>query len=283
MLDQNVLRLDAIHPDARRNQTVILPPSKKEFQDFILSVFKLREHLAADANGTALMEDVLNKLCSYYNSDPVARAGRYVIQNILRQHPHLHYSETRVTEWGFEVVVSCDNCGQRETHRVVNCTVDVVAAVTLSKHEPCKKLHRRLQLGDIEIDFEGRKVRGRKQQERLTPKEFDFLSYLAAHANRVVTHRELLSEVWGSKTGGEKEYLRVFINHLRKKIERAPEDPRYLLTEYGLGYRLRLPDLTRPVVPALARSARKEIKTGMAALTASPDNVPQSNLQAAAP
>jgi len=260
MLDQNVLRLDAIHPDARWNQTIVLPPSKKEFQDFILSVFKLREHLVADADGTALMEDALNKLCRYYNSDSIARAGRYVIRNILNHHPHLHYTETRVTEWGFEVVVSCDNCGRRETHCVVNCAVDVVAARTLSKHETCKKLHRRLQLGDVEIDFEGRKVRGLKQQGRLTPKEFDLLSYLAAHANRVVTHRELLSKVWGSKTAGEKEYLRVFINRLRKKIERAPEDPRYLLTEHGLGYRLRLPDPTRPVVPTLARSARKEIK-----------------------
>lgn len=107
---------------------------------------------------------------------------------------------------------------------------------------PLELHRRRLRLGDIEIDFEGREVKGRKQQERLTPKEFDLLSYLAAHANRVVTHRELLQEVWGSDTGGEKEYLRVFINRLRKKIERVPEDPKYLLTEHWLGYRLRLPD-----------------------------------------
>jgi len=107
---------------------------------------------------------------------------------------------------------------------------------------PLEFNRRRLRLGDIEIDFEGREVKGRKQQERLTPKEFDLLSYLAAHANRVVTHRELLQEVWGSETGGEKEYLRVFVNRLRKKIERTPDDPKYLLTEHWLGYRLRLPD-----------------------------------------
>ena len=107
---------------------------------------------------------------------------------------------------------------------------------------PLEFQRRRLRLGDIEIDFEAREVKGRKQQERLTPKEFDLLSYLASHANRVVTHRELLQEVWGSETGGEKEYLRVFINRLRKKIERAPDDPKYLLTEHWLGYRLRLPE-----------------------------------------
>jgi len=107
---------------------------------------------------------------------------------------------------------------------------------------PLEFERRHLRLGEIEIDFEAREVRGRKQQEKLTPKEFDLLSYLAAHANRVVTHHELLKEVWGSETGGEKEYLRVFINRLRKKIERTPDDPKYLLTEHWLGYRLRLPD-----------------------------------------
>jgi two-component system KDP operon response regulator KdpE len=107
---------------------------------------------------------------------------------------------------------------------------------------PLEFHRRRLRLGDIEVDFEAREVRGRKQQEKLTPKEFDLLSYLATHANRVVTHRELLQEVWGSDTGGEKEYLRVFVNRLRKKIERAPDDPKYLVTEHWLGYRLRLPE-----------------------------------------
>lgn len=110
----------------------------EEFQDLILAVAKLREHLATDSVGTALSEDVLNKLCRYYNSDPVARAGQDVIRNILGKHPHLHHKETRVAEWGFEVVVSCDNCGQEERHEVVNGTVDVAAALMLGKHEACK-------------------------------------------------------------------------------------------------------------------------------------------------
>ena len=99
---------------------------------------------------------------------------------------------------------------------------------------------KRLRLGQIEIDFEAREVTGGKEQERLTPKEFDLLSYLVAHPNKIVSHRELLQEVWGSEAGDEKEYLRVFVNRLRKKIESTPEDPQYLLTEPWVGYRLRL-------------------------------------------
>jgi hypothetical protein len=110
----------------------------KEFQEFILAVSKLREHLVADAPGTALVEDALNKLCRYYNSDPIAREGRYVIQNILSQHPHLHSKDTRVADWGYEVVVSCDNCGAEEKHQVVNSVVDIATALYLGKHEACK-------------------------------------------------------------------------------------------------------------------------------------------------
>jgi two-component system KDP operon response regulator KdpE len=102
---------------------------------------------------------------------------------------------------------------------------------------PCS----RLQLGDIAIDFEGREVQVQSQQEKLTPKEWDVLQYLAAHPNRTITHRELLRDVWGADAGDEKEYLRVFINRLRKKIESTPNNPQYILTEPWLGYRLRLP------------------------------------------
>jgi two-component system, OmpR family, KDP operon response regulator KdpE len=113
---------------------------------------------------------------------------------------------------------------------------------TLRRRAPSQEFSRnRLKLGEIEIDFEAREVRGGKEQERLTPKEFDLLSYLAAHANKIVTHRELLQAVWGSEAGDEKEYLRVFVNRLRKKIEASPDDPQYLLTEPWVGYRLRLP------------------------------------------
>jgi two-component system KDP operon response regulator KdpE len=90
---------------------------------------------------------------------------------------------------------------------------------------------------DLEIDFETRKVRARGADVRLTPKEFDLLRYLVAHTGKPVTHRELLQGVWGPDYGDEPEYLRVFINQVRKKIEPNPTKPKYILTEPWVGYR----------------------------------------------
>jgi hypothetical protein len=109
-----------------------------ELLEFMQAVAKLRQHVAADPKGTALVTDALNKLCRYYNSDPIARQGRYVIQNVLGQHPHIHHSEKRIADWGFEIVVNCDNCGEEEKHEVVNGVVDIAAALMLGKHEDCK-------------------------------------------------------------------------------------------------------------------------------------------------
>ncbi len=100
----------------------------------------------------------------------------------------------------------------------------------------------RISLKDVEVDFVSRQVTVRGRNVRLTPKEFDLLRYLVTHANRVIAHRELLQAVWGPDYGDEVEYLRVFINQLRKKIESQPVKPRYLLTEPWIGYRFRLPD-----------------------------------------
>jgi two-component system KDP operon response regulator KdpE len=99
-----------------------------------------------------------------------------------------------------------------------------------------------LKLGEIEIDFEARRINANGKQVRLTIKEFDLLFYLAAHANKTITHRELLQEVWGPDYGGEQEYLRVFVNRLRKKIEASPSSPKFLVTEPWVGYRLELPE-----------------------------------------
>jgi two-component system KDP operon response regulator KdpE len=99
-----------------------------------------------------------------------------------------------------------------------------------------------LKLDDIEIDFEARRINAGGKLVRLTIKEFDLLFYLAAHANKTITHRELLQEVWGPDYGGEQEYLRVFVNRLRKKIEASPSSPKFLVTEPWVGYRLELPE-----------------------------------------
>src|SRR5438477_8707656 len=90
---------------------------------------------------------------------------------------------------------------------------------------------------DLEIDFETRKIRSGKKAVRLTPKEFDMLRYLVSHAGKPVPHRELLQAVWGPDYGDQTDYLRVFITHLRKKIEPNPAKPQYILTEPWVGYR----------------------------------------------
>jgi two-component system, OmpR family, KDP operon response regulator KdpE len=98
-----------------------------------------------------------------------------------------------------------------------------------------------MTLEDLEIDFQTRRVVVADRQARLTPKEFELLRYLATHPNQAIAHRELLQSVWGLEYGDEVEYLRVFVNQLRKKIERDPSNPRYLLTEPWFGYRFQLP------------------------------------------
>ena len=94
---------------------------------------------------------------------------------------------------------------------------------------------------DLEIDFETRKIRAGEKNVRLTPKEFDLLRYLVSQAGKPVPHRELLQAVWGPDYGDQTDYLRVFITHLRKKIEPNPGNPKYILTEPWLGYRFTSP------------------------------------------
>lgn len=102
----------------------------------------------------------------------------------------------------------------------------------------------RLTLGSVEVDFDTRHVVARGRNVRLTPKEFELLSYFVTHANKVLPHRELLQAVWGPDYGDQVDYLRVFVNQLRKKIETKPSSPAYLLTEPWVGYRLQLlPDM----------------------------------------
>jgi two-component system KDP operon response regulator KdpE len=100
----------------------------------------------------------------------------------------------------------------------------------------------RLKLDDVEINFESRRIIVAGKPIRLTSKEYDLLFYLAANRNRTISHRELLREVWGSEHVDERKYLRVFINRLRKKIEASPREPKFLLTEPFIGYRLQTPE-----------------------------------------
>ncbi len=93
----------------------------------------------------------------------------------------------------------------------------------------------------LSIDFSARQVIADGQPVRLTPKEFDLLQMLVSNANRPIAHRKLLQTLWGPEYGNELEYLRVFVSQLRKKIERDPAHPEYILTEPWVGYRFVLP------------------------------------------
>jgi len=98
-----------------------------------------------------------------------------------------------------------------------------------------------VRFDDVEINFNTRRVVVGEREARLTPKEFDLLQYLVAHPNIPIPHAKLLQSVWGPDYGDEVEYLRVFINQLRKKIEKNPSNPKYLITEPWVGYRFCLP------------------------------------------
>jgi two-component system, OmpR family, KDP operon response regulator KdpE len=97
------------------------------------------------------------------------------------------------------------------------------------------------QSGDLSIDFNKRLVALRGQPVRLTPKEFELLRFLVVNQGKALPHRRLLQAVWGPDYGEETEYLRVFVNQLRKKIEPDPHNPRYIHTEPWVGYRFEPP------------------------------------------
>ncbi len=98
------------------------------------------------------------------------------------------------------------------------------------------------RVGTLEVDLVRRVVRVSGAEVRLSPKQYRLLQTLVANAGKVVTHRQLLSEVWGAAHRDDVQYLRVFVRKLRSRIEADPARPAYLLTELGVGYRLRTPD-----------------------------------------
>lgn len=95
-----------------------------------------------------------------------------------------------------------------------------------------------LKVGDVEIDNPRHRVTRGGGEVKLTPKEFELLSFLSRHAGRVLTHRQILTAVWGPAHTEDTQYLRVYIGQLRHKIEANADDPRLIMTEPGVGYRI---------------------------------------------
>jgi two-component system KDP operon response regulator KdpE len=106
-------------------------------------------------------------------------------------------------------------------------------------HDPAGAPTPVFQLGDWRIDQTRREVTVAGQQVHLTPNEYKLLTTLVKHAGLVLTHHQLLKEVWGSVQGAQPHYLRVYMAQLRQKLEADPARPKYLITEPGVGYRLR--------------------------------------------
>jgi len=96
------------------------------------------------------------------------------------------------------------------------------------------------RLGDLSVDLVRRIVKVGTREVKLSPKEYDLLRVLVQHAGKVLTHKFLLGELWDDLT--DAQYLRVYVRQLRQKIEADPEQPQYILTETGIGYRLRALD-----------------------------------------
>jgi len=96
--------------------------------------------------------------------------------------------------------------------------------------------------GDLEVDFSKRVVKHQGQIVKLTRTEYELLAYLVSNCGKVLTHKELLHNVWGPEYGEESEYVRVFIRQLRRKIEDDPSNPRFIVTEPRIGYRFIKPE-----------------------------------------
>lgn len=115
---------------------------------------------------------------------------------------------------------------------------ELVARMHAVARRPTGGMYSRIvRLDSVEIDLESHEVKRGEAVDHLTSKEFKLLYYFIQNAGKVVTHRRLLQAVWGPDYGNEVEYLRVFINQLRKKIEPDPAHPKYILTEPSFGYR----------------------------------------------
>jgi two-component system, OmpR family, KDP operon response regulator KdpE len=107
----------------------------------------------------------------------------------------------------------------------------------LRRFAPPDSQARIIEVGDFRVDLDAHVVSVQGREVRLTPKEFELITYFARHPGKVITHRTLLAAVWGGNSTEQPEYLRVFIGQLRKKIEADSSSPRFIVTDPWVGYR----------------------------------------------
>lgn len=114
-----------------------------------------------------------------------------------------------------------------------------VRAVLRRKQEQPSTPSALFESGDLKVDFTARKVSVSGSEVRLTPTEYELLRLFILHADKTLTHRQLLTQIWGPEATTETQYLHVFIRQLRRKLELDPAKPRHFVTEPGVGYRFR--------------------------------------------
>jgi two-component system KDP operon response regulator KdpE len=157
----------------------------------------------------------------------------------------------QVREWSHVPIVVVSAVGdEREKVRALDAGADDYVTKPFGSQELAARLRavlRRateagnepaIEVGDLVVDLADRRVRRGDEHIHLTPTEFDLVRVLAQNRGRLVTHRQLLREVWGPAYGDETHYLRVHVAHIRRKLELDPSRPRYVITEPGVGYRL---------------------------------------------
>ncbi len=159
---------------------------------------------------------------------------------------------SRVREWS-EVPIIVLSAREREAEKIesldlgaddyVNKPFNVGELMARMRTAQRHRIQRKaevpiLRVGDLEIDSVRHRATRAGNEIRLTPKEFELLSFLARHAGRVLTHKQVLAAVWGPAHTEDTQYLRVYIGQLRQKIEARPDDPKIILTEPGIGYRI---------------------------------------------
>jgi two-component system, OmpR family, KDP operon response regulator KdpE len=167
--------------------------------------------------------------------------GMEACRLIHRDYPHLPIIMLTIRDEQDDKVEALDAGADdyvTKPFQIRELTARLRAAIRRSKLLPAT-LNSLSVIGGLTLDPVRYRVEKHGHEIRLSPKEFEMLRYLMQHAGRPIPHSRLLSSIWGPEYGGEREYLRVLVSQLRKKIEDDPANPTYILTESHVGYRFR--------------------------------------------
>jgi two-component system KDP operon response regulator KdpE len=167
--------------------------------------------------------------------------GKETCNRIVQAYPQLPIVMLTVRDEERDIIEALDSGATdyvTKPFQIGELTARLRAAIRRS-HAPPARPDIVIVVGELTLDDGSRRVEKRGEQIRLAPKEYDTLRYLMEHAGRSIRHETLLRAIWGPLYGSEREYLRVVVNQLRKKIEDDPARPAYILTESHIGYRFR--------------------------------------------